>query len=137
VSEPSDSENLRLAKRFFELWNAGVREIDEDLTDPEIELHTPISSTRGTPYRGYDGVRQWLSDIGDQFEQWSGNVDEFLDLGDGRVLCLGQLHLRGRGSGVEFDQEMAWLLTLRDGRYLRYEVFTGHEEGRRAAGLQP
>jgi ketosteroid isomerase-like protein len=135
VSEAAESENLRLAKIFFERWNAGVREMDEELTDPEIELHTPITSTRGAPYRGYDGVRQWLSDIGDQFEQWSGDVEEFVDLEDDRVLCLGQLHLRGRGSGVEFDQEMAWLLTFREGRYVRYEVFTAHDDGRRAAGL--
>jgi ketosteroid isomerase-like protein len=137
MSEPGESENLRLAKLFFELWNAGVREIDEELTDPEIELHTPISSTRGAPYRGYDGVRQWLADIGDQFEEWSSEVPEFIDLGDNRVLCLGKLHLRGRGSGVEFDQEMAWLITFRDGRFLRYEVFTGHDEARRAVGPEP
>jgi hypothetical protein len=35
--------------------------------DPQIEIHTPLSSTKGTPYRGHDGVRQWVKDIDEQF----------------------------------------------------------------------
>ena len=56
------------------------------------------------------------------------------ELDDGRVMVLGTLHLRGRGSGAELDQPMGWLFTFREGRILRYEVFGGHEECRHAAG---
>jgi ketosteroid isomerase-like protein len=56
-------------------------------------------------------------------------------LEDGRVLVLGDLHMRGRESGVELDQPLGWLLTFRDGKLLRYEVFADQGEARRAAGL--
>jgi ketosteroid isomerase-like protein len=51
------------------------------------------------------------------------------------VLVLGDLHMRGRESGIELDQPMGWLLTFRDGRLLRYEVYLDHLDARRAAGL--
>ena len=136
MAEPAPGDNLKRAELFFELWNSGVREIREDLTDPEIEMHTPLSSTRGGPYRGYEGVRHWLSDIDEQFDSWSSTVDEMSELEDGRVMVLGTLHLRGRGSGAELDQPMGWLFSFREGRILRYEVFGSHAETVEAAGSQ-
>ncbi len=55
MSDPGASDNLELVKQAFERWNAGEREIDFDQIDPEVELHTPLASTRGGPYRGQEG----------------------------------------------------------------------------------
>ncbi len=129
-------EDLEALKQAFDRWGrAGDRGIDFDGIDPEVEFHTPLSSTRGVPYRGHAGVREWQRDIEDQFDDWHNHAQEWRALDDGRVLVLGRLHLRGRESGVEFDQEMAWLFTLREGKLLRYEVFASHDEALRAAGL--
>ncbi len=129
-------EDLADLKREFDRWGqSGDRGIDLDGLDPEVEFHTPLSSTRGVPYRGHTGVGEWLRDINDQFAVWYNRADEWVPLEDGRVLVFGQLHLRGRESGVEFDQSMTWLFTLREGKLLRYEVFDDRDEARRAAGL--
>lgn len=48
----TDGENLRLTRRLFERWNSGEHGIDPELTDSEVELHTPLSSTRTAPYQG-------------------------------------------------------------------------------------
>jgi ketosteroid isomerase-like protein len=137
MGELFPGENLELARYMFIWWNLGDHDVLEYAAiDPEIEAHTPLSSTKGTPYRGHEGVRQWIADIDEQFEEWYSRPEEFIDLGDGRVLVLGDLHMLGRGSGIEFDQPMGWLLSFRDGRLLRYEVFTDPDEARRTAGLE-
>ena len=120
---------------MFIWWNLGDHDPVVDAVDSEIEIHTPLSSTKGTPYRGHDGLRQWISDIDEQFDEWYSRPDDWTDLGEGRVLVLGDLHMRGRESGIELDQQMGWLLTFRDGQLTRYEVFVDHEQARQAAGL--
>jgi hypothetical protein len=53
-----------------------------------------------------------MAEIDDQFEDWHASIDEFRDAAADQLLGLGTIHLRGRASGVEFDQPMAWLLTF-------------------------
>jgi ketosteroid isomerase-like protein len=111
--------------------------VPEDLLSPDLELVSPLSAVRGSPYRGYDGAREWLSDITEQFEAWEYGVDEFRQLDDG-VLAFGRVHLKGRGSGVELDQEGAWLVRFAaDGRIARMQVFTDRRAAFEAAGLPP
>jgi len=58
VTEAVPADNLELVKQAFARWNAGDREVDFGTIDPEVELHTPLASTRGAPYRGHEGLRQ-------------------------------------------------------------------------------
>jgi len=130
------SEELDLLREAFARWNAGERTVDMDTVDSEVELHTPLASTRGAPYRGHEGMRQWLADIDGQFEVWELQVEDWRDLEDGRVMGLGAIHAQGRGSGVELDQPMAWIFAFREGKVIRYDAFYSHAEGLRAAGLE-
>jgi ketosteroid isomerase-like protein len=134
MSEHFPGENLEIATQMFIWWNLGDREVVEESLAPDLEIHTPLSSTQGGPYRGIDGFRQWVGDIDEQFEDWYSRPEEWIEADGDRVLVLGELHMRGRESGVELDQPMGWLLSFRDGRLFRYEVFLDHEEARRAAG---
>jgi uncharacterized protein len=127
--------DLEVLRRAFERWNAGDHSIDYDTIDPDVELYSPLASTRGGPYRGHDGYMQWLADIDEQFDRWELRVEEWIELGDDRVLGLGVIHARGRGSGAELDQPVGWLFSLRDGKLIRYDAFYDHDEARRAAGL--
>jgi ketosteroid isomerase-like protein len=128
-------QNIELLKEAFGRWNAGDRDFDLETIHPEIELHTPLSSTQGRPYRGRDGFLRWMVEIDEQFESWELHADDWLALDDGRILALGSILAKGRGSGVELNQELAWLFALQDGKLFRYEVFFDREEGRREAGL--
>jgi ketosteroid isomerase-like protein len=134
VNEPAATGNLERIKLAFERWNSGDREIDFDTIDPEIEMHTPLASTRGVPYRGHEGFRQWLADIDEQFEVWELRVEEWREIEGDRVLGLGALHARGRGSGVELDQPMAWTFSFRAGKLSRFEVFYDREKELQAEG---
>lgn len=122
-----DGENVRLAKRLFERWNSGNHEIDPELIDRDFELHTPLGSTRGAPYQGYDGIGERVAEVERQFETLRFDIDDLRELDDERVLATGVAHVRGRGSDIELDQPLEWLLTFRSGRLLRYEAFVDEE----------
>ena len=135
MTERFPGENIEIARQMFIWWNIGDRDVIEEALDPELEIHTPLSSTQGEPYRGHDGVRQWIGDIDEQFDDWYSRPEQWAEASDGRVLVLGELHMRGRESGIELDQPMGWVLSFRDGRLFRYEVYLDPAEARRAAGL--
>ncbi len=53
MSERFPGENLEIARQMFIWWNLGDHAVmEEAVLDPQIEIHTPLSSTKGTPYRG-------------------------------------------------------------------------------------
>ena len=60
--------------------------------------------------------------------------DELRDLGD-RVLVLGSVEGRGRGSGVEVDSPLAIIFDFRDGKMSHSKAYLDHSEALRAAEL--
>jgi ketosteroid isomerase-like protein len=127
VVEPKDGDNVRLTEQLFERWNGGLHEVDPQCVEPEVELHSSLSSADIAPYRGYDGVRRRVADIEERFEAWRMELDHAKQLDDGRVLASGVIRARGRGSDVEVEQPVEWLLTFRDERLVRYETFVDEE----------
>ncbi len=126
-------ETEDLMRRTFERWNAGEREIDAEIAHPDFVVHSAMTNAE---YRGYDGLRRWMAEIDDQFEDWSISVDQFRDASEGRLLAFGAVHARGRTSGVEFDQPLAWLFTFAGERLIELRTIVGRAEALEAAGLQ-
>ncbi len=121
----------------FEAVNRGDFEAAFAFYDPDIEVTEPPQVVKlglDPVSRGRAGraevQRRWHAEWGElQIEP-----DEVLDLGD-RLLVLGRMKGTGLASGVAFDDPIANLLTLRDGRVVRDEIFLDHGEALAAAGL--
>ena len=60
------------------------------------------------------------------------DLDEVREIGD-RLLVLGQMTARGRGSGAEVSSEVGWVLESRGERFQRGWAYTSHAEAERAA----
>ena len=73
--------------------------------------------------------------VADAFEELRYELEEAIDVGDGRLLALVRIRGRGKGSGVGVDTRLAHLWTVRDGKAVRMQAFTDRDEARRAAGL--
>jgi ketosteroid isomerase-like protein len=127
-------EDVDFIRQTFRQWNEGDREsfIDLERVSSEVELSTPITRMQGRWFQGIEGIREWLREIDEQFSAWKLSGDEWRDLGD-RVLVLGSVRLRGRGSGLEMDQDLGWVYTFRDGKLWRFEAFADHAEAEQAA----
>jgi ketosteroid isomerase-like protein len=129
----SEESREELVRRWFERWNAGERgEIDHQALHRDLLFHSGLTNAT---YHGHDGLRRWMAEIDDQFEEWHSYIAEFKDVQEDRLLALGTIHLRGRASGVEFDQPMAWLLTFAGNQVTELRTIPDHAQALEAAGL--
>ena len=120
-------ENVEVCRQAFgfldrlDPW-AGVEALLQ-YADPEIVLESAIvSGAEGNAYRGHEGLRAWAADSEAAFDELRTASDEFRDLGD-RVLMLGRVFGRGRGSGIPIESEIAFLSTLRGAGSSRPRAF--------------
>jgi ketosteroid isomerase-like protein len=128
-------ETIEIVIRTVEAINRG--DVDEAISylDEDYELHSAIiGGAAGAIYRGHDGARRWFADTQETFDELRTDPSEFRDLGD-RVLMFGQIHARGRESGLELDSPTGWVLALRDGKIVKAEGFMSWAEALLAAGL--
>jgi ketosteroid isomerase-like protein len=133
-------ENVDTARRMHEAFNRTFSEGTADLfeaLDPEAEWIPITAVLDGTSYRGESAIRRWMDDMKHQWEFYETRPEEFLDLGDDRVLVLGTWQARGRGSGVELNsQQAAWLIRVEAGKVTRMQTFTDRQKALEAAGLR-
>jgi hypothetical protein len=127
-------ERVEWFKRTIADWNGGEREIEWDRIDPSFELH---SAMVGGVLRGPEGLRAYFEEIDQQFGAWDVSIDRAIELGDDDFLVLGGVRLRGRGSGLEMDQELAWKLGFDGEQAVLMKTYTDVEQAHVEAGLQP
>jgi ketosteroid isomerase-like protein len=128
------SANTDLFLRGAELVSRGEDAAVLELSDEDIELEPVRAATEGT-YRGHDGIRRFLEDSRESFERFELDYTDVRDLGDGRILALGVVHIRGRGSGVETDVPTAVIAAFSDGRLVRFKDYGDRDAALAAAGL--
>jgi len=130
VTAGSNVEIIRLLTSAF-----NRRDLDafSELTTPDVEW-LPVFAARveGDPFRGREGIEAFLAEVAETWEQFRPVPEEFEDLGD-RVLALGRLETRGRGSGVPVQAPWGGIFDLREGRVCRIRTFLDHDEARRTA----
>jgi ketosteroid isomerase-like protein len=106
---------------------------------PDAEFEFPSgweTLGEGDPFRGYEGRLEGLKKLAEVWGSTELVPVHILDLGD-HLLHLGSWRVQARASGVPLEQELAQLITLRDGLVIRDQNFFSWEEGLRAAGLEP
>jgi ketosteroid isomerase-like protein len=131
----SESGNVELVRNAFDLWSRGEHESLLEQIDPDAEISVSSAQlARVEPFRGHEGYREWTATMEDSFDLWQIHPEVFHERGD-RVVVLGHMRLRGRGSGVELDQPIGWLIELRDGKMTRFQTFRTHEEALEAGGI--
>jgi ketosteroid isomerase-like protein len=128
-------QNVELARRAIEAYNAHDLEALIALYDPEIELHSTFAAVGGAVYHGHDGVRKYFRDLEDA---WEGAVriepEAFFDLGE-QTLVFNMLHGRGRQSGVEVAMPVALLARWRDDLIVHFKGYAHREDALRDLGL--
>ena len=127
-------ENVELVRQGFARWNEGDYDFFLNLAAPDIELLSRFGSLTGEPYRGHEGVREWLADIRQSFERFELWLDDLRDLGD-EVLAIGGINMRARGSGLDLKEPMGWVLEFRGGRVARMRFYAAPAEALEAVGL--
>jgi len=122
------------AKRIRDAFNR--RDVDAfvDLVTREFEWVQVMAAIEGEVFTGREGIESYIGRLGEALEGYLAIADDHRDLGD-RVLNLGRMVGRGRGSGVPVDTPVGMIFHFRDGKCSRMRAFLDHAEALRAAGL--
>jgi ketosteroid isomerase-like protein len=136
------AENVKLTQETFAAYNRGGTEANPRdlapliaLLDAQVEIHTRVAGLgEVTIYRGHDGVRSWLAELDETWEELRIEIEALFDLGD-RTLTFYVLRGRGRQSGVETSIWFASVATVRDGLIVSYKVYRDKTEALAELGL--
>ena len=114
------------------------RDVDGMLAtlDPDCELLPLRAVLDGPVYRGHAGLRTWLEDLLEDWDDFRIESVETRDLGAGSLLVLARFHARGRASGVVLDQPAAWVCRLAEGKVKEVRFFEDAATARAAAAEQ-
>jgi ketosteroid isomerase-like protein len=128
-------ENVEIAKRGIDAFNRRDLEILAEITTDDYEWFPAFAGiVEGGSYRGREGIEAYFLAASDTWEEVRVVADEFRDLGQ-RVLMLGRVEGRGRGSGVEVDAPHGVVYDFRRGKIWRTRAYFDPREALRAADL--
>jgi ketosteroid isomerase-like protein len=128
-------ENVEIAKRVVDAFNRRDVEGFFALAVTDFEWFPAMAGTvEGGGLRGRGGIEAYLADIGEAWEEYRVRAGEFRDLDD-RVLMLGRIEGRGRGSQAWIDSPTGTIFEFLNGKMSRLRTYLDHGEALRAAGL--
>jgi ketosteroid isomerase-like protein len=125
-------ENIDAFRRGTEAISRGETVDIPALVHPEAVFEPLRSGTEGA-FIGHDGMRRFIEDTEEMFEIFEINYTDLRDLGD-RVLAIGTIRMRSRGSGIEADVPSAAVVEYRDGLLWRYKDYGDVRAALSAAG---
>jgi ketosteroid isomerase-like protein len=132
------SENVEIVRRRIEAA-LGRPERDfatmNELYHPDHEFISLADALEGEKHRGVGGFRNWRANMQDVGE-YASRLENATEIGEGRVLAILPTSFLGRPSGIALKEErFGCIVTVRDGRMIRTEVYPSPEEALKAVGL--
>jgi ketosteroid isomerase-like protein len=129
-------ENVEIVRSVLAAISAGDRDKALAFADPEIVVDMTRNVFNPATYVGISGLQRMIADMDETWEEIHTEPYEYIDAGD-RVVVIGQLVGRGKGSGVEVERPTAHVWTVRNGRVVRWVLnYTNRSEALEAAGLE-
>ena len=119
---------------FDELLPAAEEMLHGDfvLTPPE---DSPFPEAGGREWRGREGFLRFAAGQTEGFDAMSLEPEEFIDAGDKVVVPL-RFGGRARYTGLEVKFAVIHVVTMRDGKMARLDIYLGRAEALEAAGLR-
>jgi len=127
-------ENVELVKRFIGAFNERELETFAAMTTPDFEWTTSMMAVEGEVFHGREGIDTYFERMREVWDEFRGFAEDYRDLGE-RVLWIGQLVGRGRGSGVSVSAPLAIVFDVRGESISRMHSYLSHDEALRATGL--
>jgi uncharacterized protein len=121
------SANVEILKRMFDAFNGGDLAAALEDVGPEIEAEPSSSFPGRSVYRGHQGVLEFFATFLEVWDEYAAEPTDFIEAGD-RVLVIARQRGRGKGSGLEIEQDIFQIWTMRDGKAIRMRVCEGRAD---------
>jgi ketosteroid isomerase-like protein len=122
--------------RRVDVLDPKTREVVFDFFDPEIEMREDPRFPEAGVFQGVEAVRRYFDQFTENFDEFTLEVEDLIDLGEDSVLMLFRLRTRGKGSGAKAEARPGWIYTIRNGKAVRIEAYFDRSEALAAAGLR-
>jgi len=116
-------QQKELIGRLFHAFNQRDEEAIVELCSEEMEFYAVTAEEigRSDPYRGVEGLHEYLADVERIWEELLITPSRVEQRGN-RLLVLGRVYVRSRALGIR-DVPVAWIWQLSGEMFVRGEVF--------------
>ena len=128
-------ENVDLVRRFLDAFNTRDVEGLVRLCAEDCEWVPFRAQLEGIVYRGHEGVRQFLSDMNEDWETFRIDPLEFRDRHQ-RVAVIGRVKARSAGSSMEIESIAGFVHEVEQGRVRRITSHSDVEAALDAVGVR-
>ena len=128
-------ENVDLVRHAYEAFLSGDFASSLAKWHPDVEIDGRNLPDGGV-YRGHEGLLEHVTRWANMWEDWTVELDRFIDAGEDRVVVLTHERGRNKATGMELDALHAELYTVRDGQIVRWQGFSVRAEALEAVGLR-
>jgi ketosteroid isomerase-like protein len=130
------ASNVDIVKDAFAAFEHRDLERLLALTRPDMvfEPVTARIAAGGEPYRGHEGLRQYLEDVARVWQELRPAPDTFYEREGGIVVATGRVYAWGAGRVV--DAPSGWLWRLEDGKLAYGRIFETASGALAAAGIE-
>jgi ketosteroid isomerase-like protein len=120
----NSATNIEVTRRLFAAFGAGDVPAILDLLDDEvlIEFYGPPAIPYAGTYRGRAEARRFFETVLASVDIHRFEPEEFLADAD-KVVVTGCLRLSARSTGREIESDFVHVITVRNGRWLRFRDF--------------
>jgi len=126
------STHQEIVRRIYEALNRRDFEATLELVDDEFELDVTTNVFNPAVYRGPEELRRWAEQVFEVWEEFLLEPEELVASGESeKVLARVRVRGVGRGSGVELEDRIWSVWTIRDGLAVRCHNHAQDEEAAR------
>src|SRR6476660_7194531 len=120
-------ENVEIIERVLASAASGDFETMLSLHDPTWEGFIPEQFPVAGTWRGLDGVRGFVEEWLEAWDEFRLEPEEFLDGGEAVVVVV-RYRGKGRGSGIEVTDRWFYAYELRSGKVIRWRLCASRAE---------
>lgn len=120
MTEPTPHPNVDLVRRLYAALDAVDLETILEIFDPEVEVHQTEELPWGGDFQGHDGLGRFFGLLRENITS-KVTIQTVYAAGD-EVVQIGRTAGTVNATGTPFDVEEMHLLTIRDGKVVRFEA---------------
>jgi uncharacterized protein len=115
-------DNVDVVQGAWDAFGRGDIDAVLEAIAPSAETRLPESLPWGGTYAGPDGFRDFLTRLGDSWDQFSATPQKVLGADDNHVVVLAKTKGRTK-AGATIEGKTIWIYQLRDGKIADAESF--------------
>ena len=128
-------ENVEIARRLYDAWVSQGSPGPLELLDPDIEYVNPEGAIEPGVRRGLAAFTAAVEKLFEGWATWHMEPEQLRAVGEHVAVVL-SYRATARASGITVEGRESALLTIRDGRLVRYEWFHEPKDALKAVGLE-